>query len=114
MLGQAVGTAAAIAVREKADPSAVRAKHLAELQATLEDDDQMLPFRWRKVSALTAAAKTAPENEPLRNGVDRMWDGAERFGGWSVPFDAMIAVAFLGAGLFALLWRSKSTGYEVK
>ena len=39
---------------------------------------------------------------------------AERFGGWNVPFDAMIGVAFLGAGLFALLWRSKATGYEPK
>ena len=89
MLGQAVGTAAAIAVRERTDPSAVRAKHLAELQATLEDDDQMLPFRWRKVSALTAAAKTAPENEPLRNGVDRIWDGADN-GRWIAPADESV------------------------
>ena len=90
MLGQAVGTAAAIAVREKADPAAVRAKHLAELQATLEDDDQMLPFRWRKVSALTAAAKTASGNEPLRNGVDRVWDKVDN-GVWVVPGEESVA-----------------------
>ena len=74
MLGQAVGTAAAIAVRERATPADVRRKHLAELQDTLEDDDQMLPYRWRKVSALTASAKVAPEHEALRNGIDRTWD----------------------------------------
>ena len=34
--------------------------------------------------------------------------------GFGSVFAAMIAVAFLGAGLFALLWRSKSTGYETK
>ena len=84
MLGQAVGTAAAIAVREKADPAAVRAKHLAELQATLEDDDQMLPFRWRKVSVLTAAAKTSSTNEVLRNGIDRAWGKADN-GVWLAP-----------------------------
>ena len=37
---------------------------------------------------------------------------AERFGGWNVPFVTMIGVAVLGAGFFALLWRSKATGYE--
>ena len=39
---------------------------------------------------------------------------AERFGGWNVPFVTMIGVAFLGAGLFALLWRSRATGYDSK
>ena len=84
MLGQAVGTAAAIAVREKATPAEVRRKHLAELQDTLEDDDQMLPYRWRKVSALTAAAKVAPELEVLRNGIDRTWNGQDN-GVWVKP-----------------------------
>ena len=72
IIGQAVGTAAAIALRDGMDPARVRKERLAELQATLEDDDCMLPFRWRKVSALTAAAKTSAENEPLRNGIDRI------------------------------------------
>ena len=84
MLGQAVGTAAAIAVREKATPAEVRRKYLAELQDTLEDDDQMLPYRWRKVSALTAAAKTSVTNEVLRNGIDRMWNKADN-GVWLAP-----------------------------
>ena len=35
----------------------------------------MLPYRWRKIYPLTAAAKTLAENEPMRNGIDREWDG---------------------------------------
>ena len=84
MLGQAVGTAAAIALRERVTSAEVRKSHLAELQATLEDDDQMLPYRWRKVSALTAAARVAPEGEVLRNGVDRIWNKADN-GVWVAP-----------------------------
>ena len=89
MLGQAVGTAAAIAIREKAMPADVRRTHLAELQATLEDDDQMLPYRWRKVSALTSAAKMSAANEVLRNGIDRTWDGADN-GVWVAPGEAAV------------------------
>jgi len=77
MLGQAVGTAAAIAVREKVTPAEVRKTHLAELQTTLEDDDQMLPYRWRKPTQLTRMAQTDAANGPLRNGIDRRWQGAD-------------------------------------
>lgn len=77
LLGQAVGTGAAIALKYGTTPSGVRKDHIAELQDTLEDDDCMLPFRWRKVSPLTLLAKTAPENEPLRNGIDRAYDGQD-------------------------------------
>lgn len=77
LLGQAVGTGAAIALKYGTTPSGVRKDHIAELQDTLEDDDCMLPFRWRKVSPLTLLAKTAPSNEPLRNGIDRAYDGAD-------------------------------------
>ena len=84
IIGQAVGTAAAIALRDGMDPARVRKERLAELQATLEDDDCMLPFRWRKVSVLTAAAKTSEENEPLRNGIDRIVKEADN-GVWTEP-----------------------------
>ncbi len=89
MLGQAVGTAASIAVREGTTPAGVRKNHLAELQATLEDDDQMLPFRWRRPNELTRAATCAPEIEALRNGVDRGWKGADN-GVWVATNDASI------------------------
>ena len=110
IIGQAVGTAAAIALRDGMDPARVRKERLAELQATLEDDDCMLPFRWRKVSALTAAAKTSAENEPLRNGIDRIvkdsdngvwtepgaetmayeWDSPRRLSGARIVFDSVL------------------------
>ena len=44
---------------------------------TLEDDDCMLPYRWRKVSALTRAATVDPANGNLRNGIDRGWKKAD-------------------------------------
>ena len=93
MLGQAVGTAASIAIREKVAPAVVRRDFIAELQATLEDDDQMLPYRWRKVSPLTASAKVAPENEALRNGVDRRWNKVDN-GCWVAPNDATLVYAW--------------------
>ena len=37
----------------------------------------MLPFRWRKVSPLTAEAVIAPEMENLRNGIDRRYGGED-------------------------------------
>ena len=76
-MGQAVGTAAAIALRDGLDPAVVRKDRIAELQDTLEDDDCMLPYRWRKVSALTRAATVAPANENLRNVIDRKWKKAD-------------------------------------
>ena len=86
MIGQAVGTAAAVSFRHGGImPAQVRAKHIAELQADLEDDDCMLPFRWRKVNALTRSAKTMARNEPLRSGIDR-WTSAETENGvWAEP-----------------------------
>ena len=77
LLGQAVGTGAALALKYGTTPAGIRKDHIAELQDTLEDDDCMLPFRWRKVSPLTLLAKTAPANEPLRNGIDRSYDGED-------------------------------------
>ena len=77
LLGQAVGTAASVAVREGVLPADIRKDCISEVQAMLEDDDCLLPYRWRKPSALTMAAKAAPEFEALRNGIDREWDGED-------------------------------------
>ncbi len=74
-LGQAVGTAAAQCVASGAEPSRL---DVCALQATLENDDCMLPYRWRQPSALTREAHCAPECEVLRSGIDRETpDGAE-------------------------------------
>lgn len=72
--GQAVGTAAAIAVRHGLTPRGVYQERLRELQLTLMDDDCWLPWHVRQVPLLTReAALTASSGdpEPLRNGIDR-------------------------------------------
>ncbi|TVR49169.1 MAG: FAD-dependent oxidoreductase [Puniceicoccaceae bacterium] len=74
LLGQAAGTAAALAVRHGCDPGTVGSRHLTDLQHTLMDDDCWLPGRARPVHPLTAAARlSGPELdlESLRNGHDR-------------------------------------------
>lgn len=84
LLGQAAGTGAALAIEKNTDPSGVRKEWIGELQTRLEDDDCMLPYRWRQPSALTLKAKVAQELEPLRNGIDRKWDGVDN-GVWTAP-----------------------------
>ena len=77
LIGQAVGTAADMIIDKGTTPAGLRKDYIKELQDVLEDDDCMLPYRWRKIYPLTAAAKTASENEPMRNGIDREWDGKD-------------------------------------
>ena len=89
LLGQACGTGAALAIAKGVTPAQVRADHIAELQDMLEDDDCMLPYRWRKPSALTLSALTSETNEVLRNGIDRQWDGKDN-GVWVQPGDESI------------------------
>ncbi len=74
LLGEAVGVAASIAVREKISPRAVGQLHLNELQQELLDNDCYLPGVKRLVSAVCRAARltaSAGDPEPLRNGVER-------------------------------------------
>jgi hypothetical protein len=73
-MGQAVGTAAAIASRDGLTPRGVYEKRLQELRQALAGDDCFLPWCAREVPALSRGASlTASEGdpEPLRNGVDR-------------------------------------------
>lgn len=87
LLGQAVGTAASIALRYGETPSQLRLHHIGELQDTLEDDDCLLPYRWRKVSALNLSAKKA---EPqMLNGIDRKWEGKDN-GVWKAPGEEIL------------------------
>lgn len=66
-------SAASMVIQKDTTPAGIRKDHIAELQDLLEQDDFMLPYRWRKVSSLTAAARTQRSNEPARNGIDREW-----------------------------------------
>jgi len=79
ILGQAVGTAASIAVRDGLTPRGVYQQKLVELQQRLMTDDAWLPFRRRTIGELTRRARLAGDGdlEALRNGYDRQI-GAER------------------------------------
>lgn len=73
-MGQAIGTGVAIAQRHGLTLRQVGAERLAELQATLLDDDQFLPGRARPIPALARTATlTASRGDPaaLRDGIDR-------------------------------------------
>ncbi|MBQ9137027.1 MAG: FAD-dependent oxidoreductase [Alistipes sp.] len=93
LLGQAAGTGAAVAIEKGIDPAQVHKEHIALVQAMLEDDDVMLPYRWRKVSELTAAAKVAEDVEILRNGIDRKWEGNDN-GVWVAPNENTITYSW--------------------
>ena len=88
-LGQAVGTAAALLVKYGLDPAQLRRERIAELQDALEDDDCMLPFRWRKVSPPTREARCTGEVAILKNGIDRNYGGKDN-GVWTAPGEAKI------------------------
>ncbi len=89
LLGQAVGTAAAMALEKGVTPSGLHKEYIAELQKKLEDDDVMLPYRWRKPYGLTLSAQTADSLNVLRNGIDRRWEGKDN-GIWVEPEDEML------------------------
>jgi hypothetical protein len=74
IIGQAVGTAAALAIRCGCSPRQVGQFRVHELQQNLLEDNCYLPGVAMQMPALTRAATlTASEGdpEPLRNGVDR-------------------------------------------
>ena len=118
LCGQAVGTAAAIAARERVDPRDVsRGPLLAELQRTLLEDDCMLPGIRREVRGPCAAARLSSDLHPsdrsttrppdhqttrppdqddgvarLRDGMDRDWDDGEH--GWRAPLGSAAEYRF--------------------
>ncbi len=73
VMGQAAGTAAALAVRRGIDPAGV-SSHIDELQQSLLGDDAYLPGVPQRFSRATTQAKLKPSRgdpRPLRDGVNR-------------------------------------------
>jgi hypothetical protein len=73
-MGQAVGTAAAIALREKISPREAGKSHPDELQQSLLRQDAYLPWVKQRFCELTAEGKlaaSAGDPEPLRDGINR-------------------------------------------
>jgi hypothetical protein len=84
IIGQAVGTAAALAVKHNTTPRGVGQQHITELQNTLMDQDCYLPWHSREIPAICKTAKLTASNsqtgsdpvslndvEQLRTGIDR-------------------------------------------
>ncbi|MCC7491023.1 MAG: FAD-dependent oxidoreductase [Fimbriimonadaceae bacterium] len=84
VIGQAVGTAAALAARHGLSPREVGQQRIAELQDLLQDDDCFIPWRQRPVSGLSRNARltaSSGDPEPLRDGWDRPDEGGDH--AWS-------------------------------
>ena len=86
IMGQAIGTAAALAIRHGTTPRGVYEGHIRELQAQLMEDDLMIPGFTREVSALTRRARTA--FPVLQDPVDRDMDDADN-GAWFAEGEAV-------------------------
>ncbi len=84
VMGQAVGTAAWVAVKDGLTPRGIYENRMHELIQTLMYDDCYIPFARMDVGALTAGASLtgspAADIENLRNGFDRPVDGKDN--GW--------------------------------
>ncbi|MEI8248582.1 MAG: FAD-dependent oxidoreductase [Lentisphaerota bacterium] len=74
IMGQAAGTAAAIAIKNSLTPRGVYEQKIAELQDTLIEQDCYIPWHVRKIPDLTMkAALTVSSDSPdnLLNGIER-------------------------------------------
>ena len=95
--GQAVGTAAAIAVREGVDCRDVgRGRLLDDLRRALLDDDCMIPGLRREIRGPCASASLSSTGgegvERLRDGMDRDWDDGSH--AWEAPLGAAAEYRF--------------------
>ena len=79
-LGQAMGTAAAMAVRYDTTPRGIYESYIGELRQTLMEDDCWLPFSSRALTAVMegATAEVGKEDASIVfDGLDRVIDGVD-------------------------------------
>ena len=91
LLGQAAGTAAALAVRYSCTPRDVAEQHIRELQQDLMDDDCFLPGFTRSIPDISLKASLSATNGDvgiIRNGIDRVYDHFDN-GWWGLPGEAI-------------------------
>ena len=80
LLGQAVGTAAALTAQYDCYPGEVAALHMEEMQDMLMADDCFLPHKCRKIPGICSSAVLSGDGEDadkLRDGIDRPRPGDE-------------------------------------
>ena len=78
LMGQAVGTAAALATRYRLTPHGVYTKRLEELQTALMDADCFLPARERNVGEICRRSVLVDKNGTLVAGGDTLKNGQDR------------------------------------
>ncbi len=107
VIGQAVGSAAALCVAKGVTPRGLYPAHIGELQQQLMADDAWLPGQARAIDPLTQAARLGGEQAVLRTGHDRPigeqsnawtgqpgsaialeWDSPTAIGGARLVFDS--------------------------
>lgn len=71
LLGEAVGKAASIAVKEKLTPNGVYKEKISDLQSLLMQEDCFIPSKTRSVSDVCKNAALSGANESIRDGKDR-------------------------------------------
>ena len=79
-LGQAMGTAAAMAVRYDTTPRGIYESHIAELKQTLMEDDCWLPFNRRALSPVMEGVRAEVSGRDasiIFDGLDRVIDGED-------------------------------------
>jgi len=92
IMGQAIGTGAAIATKHSLTPRQVCQQKIAELQAALMEQDCYLPWHTRTIPELSARATlTASTGDPavLTNGIERDLDGVDN-GWWGSADDSVV------------------------
>jgi hypothetical protein len=95
LVGQAAGTAAALAARHHLSPRQVYHQKIGELKQALMEDDCYLPWNTRVVPALARTASlsaTQGDPQPLRNGIDRPVGGVEN--GWTIAVGDRVQYTF--------------------
>ncbi len=95
LMGQAVGTAAAVAIRNDITPRGVYETKIREVQQILMDDDVYLPWHTREISALSKVAALngdCSSLDLLRSGIDRPVGNDDN--GCRIPIDGHIIYTF--------------------
>lgn len=91
IMGQAIGTAAAIGVENGLSPREIYERRMSELQNTLMDDDCYLPWKKRVIPEMSRQAAKSPE-ETLRSGVERSIGAEENL--WKGPLGSTLEYIF--------------------
>ena len=95
LCGQAIGTAAALAVKYSCSPRVIGEHHIKELQQHLMDDDSFLPGFTRPIPEISQKAQLGASHgdpEPVRSGLDRVF--AQQDNGWWGQQGASITYQF--------------------